>query len=97
MSERGNAHGAHDPLLPRFGANLYSYAPVQRLLAEALQGIVTSHDAPGFGLTERWVRCQVSAVCSALALPDWVGRAWSAGTLQVLYCQFNCRLPWLPS
>ncbi|KAF5841299.1 Alpha/Beta hydrolase protein [Dunaliella salina] len=36
-----------------FGANLYSWAPCQKLMADTLQGLVTSHDMPGFGLTER--------------------------------------------
>ena len=37
-----------------FGANLHSWAAVQSLMAEAISNsVVTSHDMPGFGLTER--------------------------------------------
>ncbi|KAJ9508121.1 hypothetical protein QJQ45_021459, partial [Haematococcus lacustris] len=36
-----------------FGANLFSWAAVQPLLAASLGGIVSAHDAPGFGLTQR--------------------------------------------
>ncbi|KAG2492621.1 hypothetical protein HYH03_009037 [Edaphochlamys debaryana] len=36
-----------------FGANLASYGLVQARLAAALAGVVTAHDMPGFGLTER--------------------------------------------
>ena len=38
-----------------FGANLHSYKKVQQPLADALGdgALVTSHDMPGFGLTER--------------------------------------------
>ncbi|KAG2429307.1 hypothetical protein HXX76_011075 [Chlamydomonas incerta] len=36
-----------------FGANLGSYKRVQGLMAEALRGVVTAHDMPGFGLTQR--------------------------------------------
>jgi hypothetical protein len=38
-----------------FGANLYSYARVQRMMADRLGGVVTAHDAPGFGLTGKRV------------------------------------------
>ncbi|GLI69240.1 hypothetical protein VaNZ11_013815 [Volvox africanus] len=36
-----------------FGANLGSYKRVQEQMAEALRGVVTAHDMPGFGLTQR--------------------------------------------
>jgi len=42
-----------------FGANLWSWSLVQERLAKALDAVVTSHDMPGFGLTQRWaVRCR---------------------------------------
>lgn len=37
-----------------FGANLGSYKRVQENLAAVLRGVVTAHDMPGFGLTQRW-------------------------------------------
>lgn len=36
-----------------FGANVGSYVLVQEQLAQRLGGVVTAHDMPGFGLTER--------------------------------------------
>ncbi|GIL51728.1 hypothetical protein Vafri_7657 [Volvox africanus] len=36
-----------------FGANLGSYKRVQEQMAEVLRGVVTAHDMPGFGLTQR--------------------------------------------
>ncbi|EFJ48521.1 hypothetical protein VOLCADRAFT_90829 [Volvox carteri f. nagariensis] len=36
-----------------FGANLGSYKRVQEEMAAALRGVVTAHDMPGFGLTQR--------------------------------------------
>jgi pimeloyl-ACP methyl ester carboxylesterase len=36
-----------------FGANLWSWELVQRRLAESIGGLVSAHDMPGFGLTER--------------------------------------------
>ncbi|MEW5308004.1 MAG: hypothetical protein WDW36_010368 [Sanguina aurantia] len=36
-----------------FGANLFSYEPVVQRLAAAVGGVVSAHDCPGFGLTER--------------------------------------------
>ena len=36
-----------------FGANTFSWSFVDKLLAEDLQALVTSHDMPGFGLTQR--------------------------------------------
>ncbi len=36
-----------------FGANLGSYKRVQELMAGALRGVVTAHDMPGFGLSQR--------------------------------------------
>ncbi|KXZ46407.1 hypothetical protein GPECTOR_44g81 [Gonium pectorale] len=36
-----------------FGANLGSYKRVQDQMAAVLRGVVTSHDMPGFGLTQR--------------------------------------------
>ena len=36
-----------------FGANTFSWSFVDRLLADSLQALVTSHDMPGFGLTQR--------------------------------------------
>ncbi len=47
-----------------FGANLYSYAGVQSALAKALGGVATSHDMPGFGLTQR---CAAATTTSARA------------------------------
>lgn len=38
-----------------FGANLYSWNKIQQKLADRIAGVVTAHDMPGFGLTERWV------------------------------------------
>lgn len=38
-----------------FGANLFSYEPVMQRLAAAVGGVVSAHDCPGFGLTERYV------------------------------------------
>lgn len=46
---------------PPLAGNLYSFEPVQALLANTLRGVVTSHDMPGFGLTER---------CAHLRPPD---------------------------
>ncbi len=51
-----------------FGAGLYSWSFVQRLLAQRLQAIVTSHDTPGFGLTSRsahatYIPCVQGLVC----------------------------------
>lgn len=37
-----------------FGANTGSWAPVQAKMSHELDALVTSHDMPGFGLTERW-------------------------------------------
>ncbi len=60
-STRGNVRAALEKCCCRaatgFGANLHSYKKVQQPLAEALGdgALVTSHDMPGFGLTERWV------------------------------------------
>ncbi len=36
-----------------FGANTFSWSFVDRKLARQLQGLVVSHDMPGFGLTQR--------------------------------------------
>lgn len=36
-----------------FGASLYSWSFVQQELANALRAVVTAHDMPGFGLTQR--------------------------------------------
>ncbi|GIM17480.1 hypothetical protein Vretimale_20030 [Volvox reticuliferus] len=36
-----------------FGANLGSYKRVQEQMAAVLRGVVTAHDMPGFGLTQR--------------------------------------------
>ena len=36
-----------------FGASVYSWSMVHWQLAQAVQGLVTSHDMPGFGLSER--------------------------------------------
>lgn len=36
-----------------FGANLWSWERVQQQLADAVGGVVSAHDMPGFGLTER--------------------------------------------
>ena len=36
-----------------FGANTWSWAPVQGQLADEVNGLVTAHCMPGFGLTER--------------------------------------------
>jgi alpha-beta hydrolase superfamily lysophospholipase len=49
-----------------FGANLYSYTRVQQALASATGGMVTTHDMPGFGLTERCVCGVWEEVCPAI-------------------------------
>ncbi|KAG2437581.1 hypothetical protein HYH02_011221 [Chlamydomonas schloesseri] len=55
----GGSSGGSDGSLPAvhcyhgFGANLGSYKRVQGLMAQALGGVVTAHDMPGFGLTQR--------------------------------------------
>jgi pimeloyl-ACP methyl ester carboxylesterase len=36
-----------------FGANTFSWSFVDGQLAERLQGVVVTHDMPGFGLTQR--------------------------------------------
>jgi pimeloyl-ACP methyl ester carboxylesterase len=36
-----------------FGASAYSWSFVQQGLADALHAVVTAHDMPGFGLTQR--------------------------------------------
>ncbi len=36
-----------------FGANTFSWSFVDKLMADSLQAFVTSHDMPGFGLTQR--------------------------------------------
>ena len=36
-----------------FGANLFTWEPCRQRVADALEGTVTAHDMPGFGLTER--------------------------------------------
>jgi hypothetical protein len=36
-----------------FGANLESFGAVQQRLADSLGGLVSAHDMPGFGLSER--------------------------------------------
>jgi pimeloyl-ACP methyl ester carboxylesterase len=36
-----------------FGSNVWSWSLVQAALAKRLGGIMTSHDMPGFGLTQR--------------------------------------------
>jgi pimeloyl-ACP methyl ester carboxylesterase len=36
-----------------FGANLWSWMQVQQQLADDVRALVTAHDMPGFGLTER--------------------------------------------
>jgi pimeloyl-ACP methyl ester carboxylesterase len=36
-----------------FGSNTWSWSLVQKPLADRLQALVTSHDMPGFGLTQR--------------------------------------------
>ena len=55
-----------------FGANTFSWSFVDRLLSQRLGALVTSHDMPGFGLTQRWVSrgtslarcvCLSSGVC----------------------------------
>lgn len=38
-----------------FGSNTWSWSLVQQELADKLGALVTAHDMPGFGLTERWV------------------------------------------
>ena len=37
-----------------FGANTFSWSFVDRLLAQRLAALVTAHDMPGFGLTQRY-------------------------------------------
>ena len=56
-----------------FGANLSSWAPSQRRLADGLGGTVSAHDAPGLGLTERptgrhAARCMTSRADARLGL-----------------------------
>lgn len=46
-----------------FGANLGSYQRVQGRMAAALRGVVTAHDMPGFGLTQR---CVCACVCGGV-------------------------------
>jgi pimeloyl-ACP methyl ester carboxylesterase len=36
-----------------FGSNTWSWSLVQQTLADRLNALVTAHDMPGFGLTER--------------------------------------------
>ena len=36
-----------------FGSNTWSWSKVQQGLADKLGAVVTSHDMPGFGLTQR--------------------------------------------
>mmetsp|Transcript_7462 Transcript_7462/g.21080 ORF Transcript_7462/g.21080 Transcript_7462/m.21080 type:complete len:535 (-) Transcript_7462:143-1747(-) len=36
-----------------FGANVFSWAMCQQELADEVNGVVTAHDSPGFGLTQR--------------------------------------------
>jgi pimeloyl-ACP methyl ester carboxylesterase len=36
-----------------FGSNTWSWSLVQQNLADRLNALVTAHDMPGFGLTER--------------------------------------------
>jgi len=38
-----------------FGSNTWSWSLVQQQMADRLNALVTAHDMPGFGLTERWV------------------------------------------
>lgn len=38
-----------------FGSNTWSWTLVQQQIAEKLGALVTAHDMPGFGLTQRWV------------------------------------------
>ncbi len=52
------AWGAEAPrlalgLLHGFGANAFSWSFVDRRLAARLHALVTAHDMPGFGLTQR--------------------------------------------
>eukprot|EP00877_Chromochloris_zofingiensis_P009775 jgi/Chrzof1/5050/Cz15g09260.t1 len=38
-----------------FGSNTWSWSLVQQSIANRLSALVTAHDMPGFGLTQRWV------------------------------------------
>jgi hypothetical protein len=46
-----------------FGANTFSWSFVDRLLAARLGALVTAHDMPGFGLTQR---------CASSIIPFWL-------------------------
>jgi pimeloyl-ACP methyl ester carboxylesterase len=45
-----------------FGSNTWSWTLVQGQIAERLGALVTAHDMPGFGLTQRWVLVTVLPV-----------------------------------
>lgn len=56
-----------------FGANTWSWSRVQQLLADRLAGVVTAHDMPGFGLTQR---CAVWVLVQGYALLLMHGRVF---------------------
>lgn len=51
LSKNNNTIYLH--CLHGFGASTYSWSFIQQKLASALRGVVTAHDLPGFGLSER--------------------------------------------
>jgi pimeloyl-ACP methyl ester carboxylesterase len=79
-----------------FGANLWSWERTHKLVAEAVRGVVTAHDMPGFGLTER---CRKQSAYSLLTNGN-IGREllvhelsnfqgvleWSANVVQPRCC-----------
>lgn len=69
----GAAPGAALHCYHGFGSNTWSWSLVQQRLADRLGALVTAHDMPGFGLTERCAAapmgvCPVRVPCHMMAL-----------------------------
>lgn len=76
-----------------FGANLFSYKPVVQRLAAAVGGVVSAHDCPGFGLTERYVDFEMCFMSIILRQNRWLAPSRGQSSRYCLHRNIqNCRV-----
>ena len=62
-----------------FGSNEWSFSRITQELADELNAVVSAHDTPGFGLTQRWVWERGGTCCSVCSgFGTWWGW-WGEG------------------